>query len=208
MGAIVQFENALTSVGNGLFPTYALLNHSCDNNVSKYFVGPVMVAEASKHIRAGEEVTDNYFPPAMVMPREERRDWLSSHYMFHCCCNACAIDQPNIRNMTTEPTVLLCPSCKSKLNAGRTTDIMTCTNCGTGVDIKILKRCVEETWKALEQGAEQLQSWRSAKELEEGYISYTYRYSQLLDLVCHPCRLLYKAEQYFWKAQRRARGNK
>ena len=34
---------------------------------------------------------------------------------------------------------------------------MTCTNCGTGVDIKILKRCVEETWKALEQGAEQLQ---------------------------------------------------
>ena len=34
--AIVQFENALTSVGNGLFPTYALLNHSCDNNVSKY----------------------------------------------------------------------------------------------------------------------------------------------------------------------------
>lgn len=33
--AIVQFENALTSVGNGLFPTYALLNHSCDNNVSK-----------------------------------------------------------------------------------------------------------------------------------------------------------------------------
>ena len=33
--AIVQFENALSSVGNGLFPTYALLNHSCDNNVSK-----------------------------------------------------------------------------------------------------------------------------------------------------------------------------
>ena len=37
-----------------------------------------------------------------------------------------------------------------------------------------------------------MQSWRSAKELEEGYISYTYRYSQLLDLVGHPCRLLYK----------------
>ena len=90
-----------------------------------------MVAQASKHIRAGEEVsmiqtnqlnqesdpafsqskinfasptlrayskvTDNYFPPAMVMPRDERRDWLSSHYMFHCCCNACIIDQPNMR---------------------------------------------------------------------------------------------------------------
>ena len=33
--SIVQFENALTSVGKGLFPTFALLNHSCDNNVSK-----------------------------------------------------------------------------------------------------------------------------------------------------------------------------
>jgi len=95
--SIVQFENSLSSVGNGLFPTYALLNSSCDNNVSKYFVGPVMIAQASKHIRAGEEVTDNYFPPAMVMPREERRDWLSSHYMFHCCCNACTIDQPNMK---------------------------------------------------------------------------------------------------------------
>ena len=28
------------------------------SSVSRYFVGPVMVAQASKHIRAGEEVTD------------------------------------------------------------------------------------------------------------------------------------------------------
>ena len=33
--SIVQFENSLSSIGNGLFPTYALLNSSCDNNVSK-----------------------------------------------------------------------------------------------------------------------------------------------------------------------------
>ena len=52
---------------------------------------------ASPTFEAAPKVTDNYFPPAMVMPREERRDWLSSHYMFHCCCNACTIDQPNMR---------------------------------------------------------------------------------------------------------------
>ena len=37
-----------------------------------------------------------------------------------------------------------------------------------------------------------VQSWRPIKDLEEGFISFTSQYSQLLDLVSHPCRLLYK----------------
>ena len=158
----------------------------------------------------------------MVMPREERRDWLSSHYMFHCCCNACAIDQPNIRlkscffpssqiffirNMTPEPSVFLCPSCKTKMNTGKKTEVVTCTNCGSEVDVEALKSCIAETWNALEKEAEQLQvgfvffppffnilvqSWGSTKEVEERFISFTSRYGQLLDIVSHPCRLLYK----------------
>ena len=39
-----------------------------------------------------------------------------------------------------------------------------------------------------------LKIWRPAKDLEEGFISFTCRYSQLLDLVAHPCRLLYKVD--------------
>ena len=106
---------------------------------------------------------------------------------------------------------------------------MTCPHCGKEVDVAVLRNCVAETWKALEQSAEQLQvpqsqrktklqahqngldslfvtcivlwpvcemipkqSWRSAKDLEEQFVSYTAQYAKLLDLVSHPCRLLYK----------------
>ena len=31
-----------------------------------------------------KKVCDNYFPSSLVMSREERRDWLESHYWYHC----------------------------------------------------------------------------------------------------------------------------
>ena len=33
-----------------------ILNHSCNNNLSKYFLGDVMVVQACKNIKEGEEV--------------------------------------------------------------------------------------------------------------------------------------------------------
>ena len=33
-----------------------ILNHSCDNNLSKYFLGDVIVVQACKNIKEGEEV--------------------------------------------------------------------------------------------------------------------------------------------------------
>ena len=107
---------------------------------------------------------------------------------------------------------------------------MTCSHCGKEVDVAVLRSCVADTWKALEQSAEQLQvpqsqrktkqqahkngldapfvtcivlwpvceipiqSWRSAKDLEEQFVFYTAQYAKLLDLVSHPCRLLYKVK--------------
>ena len=42
------------------FYKYFLLCIKLISSVSRYFVGPVMVAQASKHIKAGEEVTDKW----------------------------------------------------------------------------------------------------------------------------------------------------
>ena len=61
------------------------------------------------------------------------------------------------RNMAPEPSVFLCPSCKAKLNAGKKTEMATCNNCGTEVDVEALKSRIAETWNALEQEADQLQ---------------------------------------------------
>lgn len=38
----------LRLVGNALYPTFALFNHSCDNNTYKYFAGNKVVVVASK----------------------------------------------------------------------------------------------------------------------------------------------------------------
>ena len=59
--------------------------------------------------------------------------------------------------MAPEPSVFLCPSCKTKISTGKKTDRVTCTNCGTEVDVEALKSRVAETWNALEKEAEQLQ---------------------------------------------------
>ena len=42
------FENRTEIIGSALFPTFALVNHSCDNNTYKYFVGNKLVVVASK----------------------------------------------------------------------------------------------------------------------------------------------------------------
>ena len=53
-------------VGHALYPTLCLLNHSCDNNVYKYFAGDTVVVIAHKNILEGEEVTEEYFPSVQV----------------------------------------------------------------------------------------------------------------------------------------------
>lgn len=45
-----EFENRTRIVGTAIYPTMALLNHSCDNNIYKYFVGNKIIVLASKVI--------------------------------------------------------------------------------------------------------------------------------------------------------------
>ena len=54
----------------------ALLNHSCDNNVFKYFVGSRMFVVAERDIRQGEEVSESYYPFYPYMDTKSRREWL------------------------------------------------------------------------------------------------------------------------------------
>ena len=86
-------------IGSAVYPTFALFNHGCDNNTYKYFLGHKVVVLASKviwlihhkptiylsfwnfqNIETGEEITENYFPLAQVIPRPERRSWLRDNY--------------------------------------------------------------------------------------------------------------------------------
>ena len=97
----MKYKMNFRPIGSAIYPNFALLNHSCDQNTSKYFAGDTVVVVASKvrltsrisnrfvlklqNISAGEEVTENYFPMAQVIPRAERRSWLSDHYWLVSC---------------------------------------------------------------------------------------------------------------------------
>merc|ERR1719322_342637 len=82
------------SMGTAIYPTLALLNHSCDPNITKYFDGKKVVVVAGKKIFKGEEVTENYFPFYPYISTEDRQKFLLKHYCFDCKCVACEADYP------------------------------------------------------------------------------------------------------------------
>ena len=60
----------------GIYPAMALLNHSCDPNVTKYFVGSRMYVVADRNVARGEELSENYYAFYPYMERRQRREWL------------------------------------------------------------------------------------------------------------------------------------
>ena len=66
-----------------------MLNHSCDPNISKYFIGPNVVVVANRKIFKGEEVTENYFPMYEYIERSSRQKFLKKNYKFDCLCIPC-----------------------------------------------------------------------------------------------------------------------
>lgn len=75
-------------VAVGLYPRQALLNHSCEPNVSRHF-GKQGVQELRLlcDINAGEELTMDYL--GSDAPASERRRLLLERYGFLCKCPLC-----------------------------------------------------------------------------------------------------------------------
>jgi hypothetical protein len=74
----------------GVYPLAAMLNHSCVPNAVRVFSGEIMVAHASKNIKAGEEIVWSYLPPTQPYP--VRSATLKNHYGFECACERCALE--------------------------------------------------------------------------------------------------------------------
>lgn len=81
-------------IGGGVYPTLALVNHSCDPNFIIMFFGRTAVAVASRSIFKGEEINDNYGANYANMSLAERRKQMEKSHWFTCSCKACENNFP------------------------------------------------------------------------------------------------------------------
>ncbi|KAH9409871.1 hypothetical protein TYRP_009615, partial [Tyrophagus putrescentiae] len=114
MGNALFRDNAATSlypieverpIGVGLYPTIALLNHSCDPDVAPLYSGSRLTLQATRDRRRGDEVAFSYGPTYRSMPYLSRQKALSEQYFFRCRCSAC------LRRLENYGQALLCATC-------------------------------------------------------------------------------------------------
>ncbi|XP_066591928.1 SET and MYND domain-containing protein 4-like [Prorops nasuta] len=149
-------------IGGGIFPTAALLNHSCNPGIIRYFVGTTMVARAVRTIRTGEEISDNYGPIFTITPESERKRKLRVQYWFHCSCEACLGHWPILDDL--DPTILRfkCETgrfCRNVLNVRNNTNefIIPCVKCGKSTNILKGLKLLQDTDQLFRLAADNLE---------------------------------------------------
>lgn len=80
--------------GEGLFPFFALIEHSCRENCAFTALSPsaqsaslAVSVHCIRHVAADEGLSINYAPP--YLPTAQRRAYLQERYHFHCTCPVC-----------------------------------------------------------------------------------------------------------------------
>ena len=141
-----DFENPHPAeIGNGIYPTCALMNHSCDACADTAFYGDAFVVRAVRPVRAGDEVTISYGPHFSSTKQRERQAALRSQYSFECRCVACRGKWPLWKEIITNVPTFICSECRkplhmTNLKKGR---YVTCRKCNHRVDVSECVRYLE-----------------------------------------------------------------
>lgn len=76
-------------IGVAIYQSAAYFNHSCYPAVTRFFVGKTIVLVASRPLKPGEVVAENYGPIFLKQTLSERQRNLRSRYWFVCECISC-----------------------------------------------------------------------------------------------------------------------
>ncbi|XP_035658825.1 SET and MYND domain-containing protein 4-like [Branchiostoma floridae] len=144
--SVSLLEDKQVRLATAVFPTEALLNHSCRPNVFVSFQGKTLIVRAVSHIKPGEELLHCYGPHAGRMVYGERQAALKEQYFFSCSCDACQeqVGNPNTVDMFS---AYKCPVCN---NAAKLQDkklVCTSPNCdaqGDTDDIKTTSKKIQD----------------------------------------------------------------
>ncbi|KAK4446195.1 hypothetical protein QBC34DRAFT_357213, partial [Podospora aff. communis PSN243] len=75
---------------SGIWPQASYINHYCQSNCSRSFIGDMMIARATRDLPAGAELTWWYHPPPTEpIPYLERQKILLRTWGFMCKCPMC-----------------------------------------------------------------------------------------------------------------------
>ncbi|XP_055641050.1 SET and MYND domain-containing protein DDB_G0273589-like isoform X2 [Toxorhynchites rutilus septentrionalis] len=137
-------------IGAGLYPTLVLFNHSCDPDITRYFIGNEVYVRTVKNIAAGSSVSENYGQLFARSERKDRRKFLRTLYKFECNCRACVEDWPTVYEMVSSKVRFRCRG-KIGCNNGLvytedcTSDALTCEKCGELTDINESFKLLKDT---------------------------------------------------------------
>ena len=88
------------TVGVGLYPSAALLNHSCEPSCAVRFdlaAGAALEVRTTREVDEGEELTIAYID--ISRPLAERREKLRKEYAFLCACQRCSREEAEYGSM-------------------------------------------------------------------------------------------------------------
>ncbi|CAH0045204.1 unnamed protein product [Clonostachys solani] len=79
----------------GLWPMASYINHSCDSNATRAFIGDFMIVRATRDLDSGTELKWWYYDPG-----QDNKKGADNHWGFQCDCVICTDDQ------ATSPQIL------------------------------------------------------------------------------------------------------
>ncbi|CAM9175445.1 unnamed protein product [Ectocarpus sp. 12 AP-2014] len=114
------------ATGLGLFPSGAMINHSCSPNCQAWWRGSQLEIRCSKPVAAGEELCLSYIP--IDQPSTLRRAQLRHSWFFACRCRRCVS-----RQWDAELVGLRCPTkgCAGAVPPPPWCSGHACSHCGT-----------------------------------------------------------------------------
>ncbi|KAG7214198.1 hypothetical protein KM043_001543 [Ampulex compressa] len=139
-------------VGVAIYPTVARFNHDCYPAVTRYFAERNIVIRATRSLRPGDVVAENYGPIFTKRSLEDRRRTLAGRYWFRCACTACREDWPRIEDLSNDTAELRCPTegCCGRHPRARAS--LVCSVCKRRVDLEGPVARLEECERSYARG--------------------------------------------------------
>lgn len=123
------------TLGLGLFPTIALINHSCNPNMELVFYGNSCVAKSIRTVPVGEELAIDYGFIYYLTGSTDRLQSLKSQYHFECNCEPCIKNWPLRAKLPTGLPPLKCITCFTSISGakkdGSDPNCVRCSKCST-----------------------------------------------------------------------------